>query len=132
MIGAEAFGDNSRVVGFVEIVVTESDGEGLHRLRTCASHQRHYGRRIDAATEQSSQGNVGNQTDLDRFSEAPLQFFQTLFFAGRLVGSVLRQVPILTNLDASIFKLEQVAGRKFLNWKKSGERIRNVAEIHVL
>src|ERR1700687_40158 len=69
MIGGEFLGDDTRVVGFVEIVFLEADGESLDRSGTGTRHQRNHGRGISAAAEESTERHIGDQANFCGFKE---------------------------------------------------------------
>ena len=72
MIGAEFPGDDASVVGFVEIVFFEADGESLDRAGTGARHQGNDGGGIGAAAEKGAERHVGDQANFGRLKQTPL------------------------------------------------------------
>ena len=131
MIGAELFGDDASVVGFVEIVFLETDGESLYRAGTGARHQGNDGGGIGAAAEKGAERHVGDQADFGGFEETLLQFFQTLFFVFGRMRVVFGKVPVLTDSDLAVLKLEQVSGRELMNSGEGRNGIGNVSVIKI-
>src|SRR5450432_4417533 len=132
MFGTESLRNHAREWSFVEISMTEPDGKSLDWTRTGAGHQSDYHRRISATTEHRAERHIGDQPDAYRFRQPMLQLFQTCLFAGGRISSVFREIPILTNFNFSRFKFQHVAGRQFLNRRKSCRWIGNVSEIKIL
>ena len=96
VIGSQVLRDLLGVGRFVETVMLfKADAEGLNRGIAVAAHQSHDQAAIQSAAEESAQGHIAHQTQLDSF----FQFFEGwLDVVGSpgsgIAGRDLRQLPI--------------------------------------
>ena len=67
MIGVEFPCDDASVVGFVEIVLLETDGKSFDRAGAGARHQGNDGGGIGATAEKGTERHVGDKANLGRF-----------------------------------------------------------------
>ncbi len=132
MLSAKSFRDEARVLRFVELLRSKTDGKCLDRLGARTRHQRHDDGGIYASAQQRPQRHITDQTDAYGLFQPPLQLVQAFFFADRRVRAVLGQVPILANLHFAVAEFHQVPCGQFADALERGVRIGDVAEIEIL
>ena len=95
VFGAETLRHHARVLRFIELLIVEGDGERLYRRRTVPRHECNHDRGIHAAAQERAERHIRNQANTHCFFQPGFELAQTLFFTGRLVGPIGRDIPIL-------------------------------------
>src|SRR5215469_5720871 len=109
MLSTKMLCNDTRILCFVEIRFGKANRKGFDLSRACTGHERYYCRRIDSATEKSTHGNIAYQSDTHRLRQPLFHFLEALFFAGRLVDAIGRQLPVFGDSDLTGSKFEQVS-----------------------
>src|SRR5579875_1231125 len=131
MIGTDVLRNQTRIVGLVEGRLLETYGERLEASNTSlAERERGHHGRIDAAGEEATHRDVGDEATRHRPIESRGKFFAPalLGIGWRLLEGFRLILPVARNAHRVIAKLkaEIVAGRQFLHAVEKCERRRHI------
>ena len=109
VIGAEVRRDAARLLELAELLLLETDAEGLDRLRHRLGHQRHHHAGIDPARQERSERHVGDQPQPHRLGEQRAQALAVVLLAVPALH-LDRQRPVALDPHPALVAHQQVPG----------------------
>ena len=103
MLGAEALRHEAGMAGLIVRLLSESDGERLHRSRAQPGHGRHDRTRIDATAQEGAQWHVAHEMQMDGLLDEVAQPLDEVRFRPAVLGLEMR-IPIALETEGAAWR----------------------------
>ena len=110
VVGAELLGDDASVVELVEVGLFEADAERLG-ARAELGHRADDGGRVDAAREEGTDGDVGDEVRLHGAAHQLADLLDRVGFGDLALGDA-RQIPVAADAQLALAVAQDVARRQ--------------------